>query len=152
MASTYTTPERALAAKYPFVALPTADGDGFEIVFPDIAGVVGFSETWEGIGAEAQSILSEWIELSAEDGHPIPAPSGDWSPIERELGDFTLPDVYSAQDVADVIGVSIRRVYALAKSRNLGQHIGAGLAFTLDDINAMRERKPGRPRKTAATT
>lgn len=148
--SKYTTPEHALAAKYPFAAIPSPAGDGWEIVFPDIAGVVGFSETWEGIGPEAELILSEWITGEAEDGHPIPSPSPDWDPIEVEPSDFRLPEVYSSDEVAEMLGVSVRRVQALAKDRQRGKIVGNSLVFTLDDVAAMRPGKPGRPRKVAA--
>lgn len=147
----YTTPEHAFNAKYPFAAVPNPDGDGWEIIFPDIAGIVGFAETWDEIGKEAQSILALWITTSAEDNHPIPAPSSDWDPIEIEPGAFRLPEVYSSEEVAKQLGISSRRVFALAKSRKLGRKVGNSLVFTLDDVVAMRERSPGRPRKHPVT-
>ena len=141
----------ALATKYPFAAFPTPDGDGWEIVFPDIAGVVGFSETWVGIGREAETILAEWIEAATEDGFAIPAPSLDWDPIERQPGAFKLPKLYSSEEVATELGISTRRVPSLAKSRNLGQIVGNSLVFTPEEVDAMRDRRLGRPRKHPAT-
>jgi predicted RNase H-like HicB family nuclease len=144
--ASYLTLEDALAANYPFAALPVPDGEGWEIVFPDIAGVVGFSETWEGIGEEARSILRDWLEASAEEGNPLPAPSCDWDPITREPEDFRLPVLASTQDIAKDLGVSVRRVRALAHARGVGQMIGNSLAFTPQDIEVLRERRePGRP-------
>lgn len=138
----------ALAAKYPFAALPDPDGEGWEIVFPDIAGVVGFSETWEGIGEEARSILQEWLAASADAGNPLPAPSQEWDPITRQPGDFRVPALASTEDVAKELGVSVRRVRALAATRNIGQIVGNSLAFTPQDIDTLRERRPaGRPSK-----
>lgn len=148
MTATYLTLEEALAAKYPFAALPVPDGEGWEIVFPDIAGVIGFSETWEGIGEEARSILRDWLEASAEEANPLPAPSGNWDPITREPDDFRLPRLSSTEDVARELGVSVRRVRALAHARGVGQMIGNSLAFTSQDIEEMRQRrKSGRPSK-----
>lgn len=148
----YVSSEKALAAKYPFAAIPDPDGDGWEIVFPDIAHVVGFSETWEGIGPEAQSILAEWIEAATEDGFAIPAPSQHWDPIDEiRPGAFKLPRLYSSEEVATELGISNRRVPALAKSRGLGQKVGNSLVFTPEEVDAMRERRPGRPRKHPVT-
>lgn len=142
----------ALAAKYPFTALPDPDGEGWEIVFPDIAGVVGFSATWEGIGEEARSILHEWLEASAEEGNPLPAPSGDWDPIMRQPDDFRVPALASTEDVAKELGISVRRVRALASSRGVGQIVGNSLAFTPQDIDALRQRRPaGRPSRSKHT-
>lgn len=56
--------------------------------------------------------------------------------------------VSSADDVAREIGVSRRRVSAIAKSRKLGTRLhGRQLLFSDVDIGAMRDREPG-PRKT----
>jgi predicted RNase H-like HicB family nuclease len=147
----YVSSQKALAAKYPFAAIPNPDGDGWAIVFPDIAGVVGFTETWNEIGNEAQTILALWIATSAEDNHPIPAPSPDWDPIEREPGAYKLPELYSSDDVGEMLGISSRRVPALAKSRHLGQLVGNSLVFTLEEVDAMRDRRPGRPKKHPVT-
>lgn len=149
----YIALDDALAAKYPFAALPDPEGEGWEIVFPDIAGVVGFSETWEGIGAEARSILREWLVASAEEGNPLPAPSEDWDPITRGLEEFRVPALVSTEDVARELGISVRRVRALASSRHVGQIVGNSLAFTPRDIDTLRERRPaGRPSKSKHAT
>lgn len=149
----YIALDDALTAKYPFAALPDPDGEGWEIVFPDIAGVVGFSETWEGIGAEARSILRGWLEASAEEGNPLPAPSCEWDPITRGPDDFRVPTLASTEDVAKELGISVRRVRALASSRGVGQSVGNSLAFTPRDIDTLRERRPaGRPPKSKHPT
>jgi hypothetical protein len=54
-------------------------------------------------------------------------------------------NVYSTQQVADELDVSVRRVRALAKNRGLGKIVGGSYVFTLADIDAMRIREPGRP-------
>ncbi len=141
--------DKALSTKYPFAAIPDPEGEGWEIVFPDIPGVVGYAESWEAIGEEARSILSEWMVLEDEDGHPLPPPSDDWNPIERQPDDFAVPKLYSAEEAAAELGISKRRVISLAKSREVGRIIGNSLAFTDQDVEAMRDRTPGRPKSSS---
>lgn len=136
--------DKALAARYPFVATPSRDDEGWSIVFPGIPGVVGFATTWDAIGVEAQNILAGWFEGKAEDGHPSPAPTSEWNPVERQPGDYSLPTLYSTEDVANILGVQ-----KLAASRSVGSKIANGLVFTPEDIEQMHDRRPGRPRKTA---
>ncbi len=145
----YTTLESALRANYPFVAIPSHDGKGWSIVFPDIPGVVGFATAWDDIGAEAQAILAEWLQAEADDGHPLPAPTPEWNPIHRRADDFSLPTLYSTEEAAELLGVQKRQVQKLAASRNVGSRIANGLVFTSGDIEVMRDRHPGRPRTIA---
>lgn len=59
--------------------------------------------------------------------------------------------LYSAADVAAKLGISQSRVRALAQSRGLGQQpIPRTWVFTDADLDAMRDRKPGRPAKPAS--
>lgn len=51
----------------------------------------------------------------------------------------------STLQAALALGISDRRVRALAASRGLALRIGQNLMFTREEIAAMRERKPGRP-------
>lgn len=142
----------ALTTKYPFAALPEPDGSGWAIVFPDIPGVIGFSPDLAGIGPEVASILAEWMTGQAEDGRTIPAPSPDWDPIQRKPEDFTW-SLASADDVAQELGLSKSRVIALAHARGVGRMVGNAFVFRPEEIDALRERHPGRPRKaTAAAT
>jgi predicted RNase H-like HicB family nuclease len=141
----------ALGAKYPFAAIPAPDGEGWEIVFPDVPGVVGFAESWEAIGVEARAILAEWLTLEDEDGNPLPAPDTNWIPIARDPEDFELPKLFSTEEAANELGISRRRVVALAKSRGVGTIVGSSLVFTEPDIDTMRDRTPGRPPKHAGT-
>lgn len=145
----YVARDKALAARYPFVAMPSRDDEGWLIVFPDIPGVVGFATTWDAIGVEAQNILAGWFEGEAEDGHPLPAPTPEWNPVERQPGDYSLPTLYSTEDVANILGVQKRQVQKLAASRSVGSKIANGLVFTPEDIEQMHDRRLGRPRKTA---
>jgi hypothetical protein len=56
--------------------------------------------------------------------------------------------LYTARDVAEMLGVSVRRVYQLAKSRRLGRQLRShALLFTEADLANMRVRKTGRPPK-----
>lgn len=143
--TTYVDLDTALTSNYPFAAIPLPGGDGWEIVFPDIPGVIGFAETWDAIGNEAHSILAEWLTIEDEDGRPLPAPDHEWTPVSRNRGDFDVPRLHSAEDAATALGISRRRVTALARSRQVGSMVGNSLVFTDRDIDAMRERTPGRP-------
>ena len=58
------------------------------------------------------------------------------------------PHIYSADEVAAELGITPQRVRALAQSRGVGTKVGGYMwTFTSRDIEAMRERKPGRPAK-----
>jgi hypothetical protein len=58
-----------------------------------------------------------------------------------------LPELFTASEVAGQLGLSRQRVSALAHSRGLGLRKGTVLLFTPDDVDAMRVRTPGRPKK-----
>jgi hypothetical protein len=63
-----------------------------------------------------------------------------------------MAKLYTTQEVADELGVTDRRVRALAKSREVGKRIGARmLVFTASDLDKMRDRKPGPRPKTTKT-
>ncbi len=56
----------------------------------------------------------------------------------------------TTKEVAVLLGISPRRVRELAKSRKLGQQISQQITreewrFTESDIEAMRDRRPGKP-------
>lgn len=53
----------------------------------------------------------------------------------------------TAKMVGKELGITARRVLALAKSRGLGRQLGGIWLFTRDDVDAMQDRRPGRPRK-----
>lgn len=58
--------------------------------------------------------------------------------------------LYTTQQVADALGISPRRVIAIARYRGIGQQLGREWAFHEVDIDTMRphiHRKAGRPRK-----
>lgn len=57
--------------------------------------------------------------------------------------------LYTAQEVARLLGLSARRVRALAASRGVGRRIGPLWVFAGADVDAMRVRVPGRPPRQA---
>ena len=59
-----------------------------------------------------------------------------------------IPRLYTAAQVAAELGITGRRVRQLAKARGLGQKIGPrALVFTEAEVDSLRVRKTGRPRK-----
>ena len=66
--------------------------------------------------------------------------------VEQQVRGEVLLSLETSQTVADRLGISRRRVLALARSRSLGWNAGRDWIFTPQDIDAMRDRKPGRPR------
>ena len=56
-------------------------------------------------------------------------------------------ELFNAADAARTLGITSARVRALAVNRNIGNKVGRDWVFTSRDIEAMRERKPGRPKK-----
>lgn len=68
--------------------------------------------------------------------------------VEAESEAINDPDAYeifNCTQVAIELGVHPSRVRALAKSRNIGNHLGHIWIFTQADIEEMRIRKPGKP-------
>lgn len=55
--------------------------------------------------------------------------------------------MFFTKDVAARLGVTERRVLALAKSRGLGKKTNRDWIFTQTDINKMETRVNGRPKK-----
>lgn len=136
----------APGTKYPFVAVPEEDGSGWTIRFPDLPGAIGFAETWEGVGEEARVVSELWISDLEEDDIPVPAPSLDWDPINRSPDDFHIDAVLTSKEVAELLGVTPRRVNALATTRGVGRIVGGAKVFAPREVAAMRHRIAGRPR------
>lgn len=55
------------------------------------------------------------------------------------------PKLLSPADVAAVLGISPRRVRAIAISRKRGRRVSGRWAFTKHDLDGMRIRVAGRP-------
>ena len=153
--------EEALAAHYPFEAQVYDDGSwGFD--FPDFDGLSGSAETWEEIGPAARESVKVHIELMAELGYPIPAPTVQPDYIEVEPDSplaVILPEdpdgewaYLRTSVVAERLGLSEDRVRKLAASRGLGRKWGRDYFFTESDLEAMKIRKPGRPKKNPDET
>ena len=53
----------------------------------------------------------------------------------------------TAKQVAEKRGIGSGRVKELAKSRHLGKKLGSQWVFTEGEVEKMRTRTPGRPRK-----
>lgn len=119
-----------------FVAEPYAlrkQGDAWVIVY------------WH---AERGRVEMHRVDLFAEAvdlGRPLDTiPTyGDSAPVEANY-------LYSTNEVADMLGITPARVRALAEARSVGRKLGTGTQanwmFRQTDIEAMQDRKPGRPR------
>ena len=55
--------------------------------------------------------------------------------------------LYTVSEVAEKLGIGGQRVRDLAQSRHLGRKLGSQWVFTEGEIEKMRTRIPGRPRK-----
>jgi len=54
-------------------------------------------------------------------------------------------DALTTNQVAAELGISRDRIPRLARSRGVGQRVGRDWLFTAADVEAMRDRRPGRP-------
>jgi predicted RNase H-like HicB family nuclease len=134
------TLEEALMARYPFRV--AVDEDGYHAMFPDLPGCAVFAQSLEEFGEIAPKVLRSWLEGTAELRGVIPAPIMDeefhWKPSAFRPG-------YTSHEAAALLGISVRRVQALARSRGVGRRHGRALLFSQDDLEALRKRKAGRP-------
>jgi predicted RNase H-like HicB family nuclease len=138
---------------YSFRVEPSPGG-GWTIWFPDLPGASGWVEKLEDVGVEAKTVAELWIDSERRRKHPLPEPT-DFSMQEKwPQGNNVVIDgsgpVIGVPDMAQLLGVSERRVQALAKERGVGQRFGNYLLFRQDDIERLRPGLPGRPRKLAA--
>lgn len=139
-----TTIEEVLKCNYSFIAKADLEDGGWIIFYPDLPGVMSQADTFEEIGEMAEDALRTWVETQLAAGRPIPEPS-----------DFELPawnwalageQLKPTKQVAEQLGVSPRRVLALAANRGVGQRFGRSVMFSDADIDRMRPRPVGRPR------
>jgi len=56
------------------------------------------------------------------------------------------PTQWGISKIAHILGISERRVRALASRRNVGTKTQFGWLFTADDVELLRPGRPGRPR------
>jgi predicted RNase H-like HicB family nuclease len=125
-----------LKRQYAYMVRFNEEGGHWEIFFPDLPGLSTWVESVDEIGQEADDILTMWLRELIEEGSPIP-------PASRNP--FTWNWTGSTKDVAKELGVSPRRVRQIASSRGIGMKSGRDHVFTRRDIDAMRERRRGRP-------
>lgn len=134
-------------ARYPFRVEPSPEG-GWTVWFPDLPGCAGWAETLRDVGREAETICTLWLESEHRRKHPIPAPSpsngSSWPQGHGVEIDGSGP-VTGVPDAAKYLGVSERRVQALAKERGIGRRFGRYLLFNQADLEALRPGPPGRP-------
>jgi hypothetical protein len=97
----------------------------------------------------AHEVAVIWLESEHRRGHPVPEPSPiveDYWPEGTYVmaGDFG--PAIGVPAMAKIIGVSERRLRAIAKDRGVGRKFGNYLLFRESDIEQLRPLAPGRPR------
>jgi len=149
------TLDEILARSYAFVAETDPDTGGWVVMFPDLPGCMTQTETLEAVGPMAADAFRGWVTATYEAGQHIPLPgdSGyslfdhwDWETGRRPR----TPDMPSltSREVAGRLGITSRRVTALAKSRNVGVRRGRDWLFSENEVAALEDRQPGRPPAT----
>lgn len=152
------TLEEILKRSYSFRVDADLDAGGWVIRFPDLPGCMTQADSFEEVGEMAADAFRAWITVEYERGHEIPLPSDtdelgfhDWPHGRLEVlprSDDTLS--LTSGEVAERLGISRRRVTELAKNREVGTQVGRDWLFSENDLAAMQDRKPGRPRKLTA--
>lgn len=134
--------------KYPFTVTLEAGGT-FHIVFPDLPGCMSGAESWDEIVPNAQEALVLWLKTAEEIGKVPAAPTigTDTDYPWRYPLNYSATPTYSTSEVAARLGVSARRVQAIARDRHIGRRVGRTLFFSPTDVECMKVRKPGRPRQ-----
>ncbi len=138
-----------LARPYSFIAVADQDDGGWVVFYPDLPGVMTQADTYEEVAFMAKEALELWVEFQVEDGRPVPEPTfeadpdWDWDTVRPTS---EVPTMTTAE-VAEELEISVPRVHQLARSREVGERRGNALMFSRKDIDAMRIRQPGRPRR-----
>ncbi|MCA9859150.1 MAG: type II toxin-antitoxin system HicB family antitoxin [Thermomicrobiales bacterium] len=129
---------------YSFIVEANRDNGGWVIFYPDLPGCMTQADTYAEIAEMAEDALRTWLEANLEAGNPIPEPGDfsfagwDWDKPEAKLR--------TTQEVAEMLGVTPRRVLAIAENRGVGRRFGRSVMFSEVDIEAMRPGPAGRPR------
>lgn len=145
---------RRLAGRhYPFVA-NSYDG-GWAVTFPDLPGVMADAETWAEVGPAAHEALVVFIETQLALGKLIPDPSVDTDFLATTDADYhraadgrnatMLPRQFTTEQAAGMLGITARRVAAIAARRRVGRQVGRGYLFTEQDIVELTPAEPGQP-------
>ena len=58
-----------------------------------------------------------------------------------------MQDVFTANEIAELLGITTGRVYQLARDRKLGDKRGKFWLFTQGELRNLKIRINGRPRK-----
>ncbi len=141
-----------LARPYSFVAVADQHDGGWVIYYPDLPGVITQADTYEDVAIMAKDALETWVTFQVEEGRPIPEPSFDAEPDwdwDTVRPTSEIPTITS-EEAARELGVSRPRVHQLARIRGVGEMRGNVRMFSAKDIEALRERKPGRPSRRIA--
>ena len=141
-----------LARPYSFIAVADREEGGWVIFYPDLPGVITQADTYDEVARMAKDALETWVEFQIEEGRPIPDPTfdanpdWDWDTVRSAIEIPTM----TSEEVAKQLGISKPRVHQLARSRGLGEMRGNVRMFSAKDVEALRDRKPGRPSRQVA--
>ena len=140
----------ALDIVYGFIASPSESG-GWSIVFPDLPGCTSWALTWEEIEPQAREASALYLESLAEDGLLAPAPTftHEHTPSRLDVVADPAGPTLTSSEVARELGISQRRVNAIARKRQIGRRLGNYIVYRPEDVEELRPGKPGRPRHAA---
>ncbi|HEX3303416.1 MAG TPA: type II toxin-antitoxin system HicB family antitoxin [Thermomicrobiales bacterium] len=127
-----------------------AQDDGtYAIWFPDLPGCSTSATSVDEIGPVALEVMQLWIESEVEQGRPLPdmskRPDVLWPHEAYLVDEEEAPSYLLARDIASQLGVTERRVSAIAQRRGIGTMVGRLRLFRPDDIEALRPGPVGRP-------
>lgn len=146
-----------LARQYRFCSDVEPTG-GWTIWYPDLPGCMTFATTYDQIGQRAREVFEVWMRSEVERGHTIPEPTAyphdDFWPngLDAELSP-PLPQAFTAQEVAERLGVTRGRVHQLARAHELGRRVGNAKLFSdveVARLAGMETHSRGRPRGASA--
>ncbi len=136
-----------VARPYSFVAVADPDEGGWVIFYPDLPGVITQADTYEEVAHMAKDALETWLEYQLVHDRPIPEPTFDADPNwdwDTARPASELPTM-TATEVARELGIDEARVRQIAEERHLGEMRGNARMFSAKNVDAMRNRQPGRP-------
>ena len=92
-------------ARRHYVAIVEQGRDGFGVFFPDLPGCTSAGDSVAEATRNAEEALAGWIEVTAEHGEPIPAPSAieriTVEPDIREVARVLVPAEVPDRSLAD---------------------------------------------------
>ncbi len=62
--------------RYELIIYWSKDDDSFVVEVPELPGCIADGQTYAEAVANAETVISEWIETARELGRPIPEPRG----------------------------------------------------------------------------